>query len=160
MKMNHTESKKPVLDGNDILFECGQCGKSLAIDCRGAGLNIRCPQCDSELEAPIPEGFDLAELDKEISEAVAAGKELKISMPDSDTTAAAVSAAAEQIETLKAELEAVRAQRPDIPRQKADLLKAIKTVHKQIDELRKALDELGGMLTVQTGSTEETQEIL
>ena len=64
--MDHAESKNPTLEGRDILFQCGKCGRSLSIDGRGAGLNIRCPQCDSELEVPIPEGFDLAELDKEL----------------------------------------------------------------------------------------------
>ena len=29
----------------DIVFECPHCGKSLSIDPRGAGLVIRCTQC-------------------------------------------------------------------------------------------------------------------
>ena len=148
--MSQAESKNPTLEGSDILFECGQCGKSLAIDCRGAGLNIRCPQCDSELEVPIPDGFDLAELDKAISDSAVADKEESASAPDSDS--AAVSSAAEQINKLKAELDAIRAQGQSLPPQNADLLQAIKTVSEQIDELRKALDQLGVMLAAQTGS--------
>lgn len=162
--MNHAESKNPILEGSDILFECGQCGKSLAIDCRGAGLNIRCPQCDSELEVPIPEGFDLAELDKAISESVASDEEIKVSMPGVN---AAVTEAIDDIAALKlkTELGSVRTQRQDIPRQNADMLKAIKTVKKQIDELSKVLDDLVVMLDVQAGQeadgihTDETQKI-
>ena len=149
--MNHTESKKPTLDGNDILFECGQCGKSLAIDCRGAGLNVRCPQCDSDLEVPIPEGFDLAALDKSISESIASDKETKELISDSDADATASSDATEPIDLLKAEYETVRGQQHDITHQNADILKAIKNVNEQIDELRKALDGLGVMLGARTG---------
>lgn len=158
--MNHAESKNPILEGHDILFECGHCGKSLSIDCRGAGLNVPCPQCGSELEVPIPEGFDLAELDKEISASAESDEELKAATAPLDTGAASSDAtdATGQIEMLKAELETIRAQRQS-PYQNADMLKAIKTANKQIDELRKALDELGAMLHAQTGLTDETQRI-
>lgn len=158
--MNHAESKNPILEGSDILFECGQCGKSLAIDCRGAGLNVRCPQCDSELEVPIPDGFDLAELDKAISDSVASGKEIRIPRLDSDAAAAASSDTAEQIDMLKAELESIRVQRQIVTHQNADMLKAIRIVNRQIDELRKALDDLGVMLNAQPGpESDETQKI-
>ena len=159
--MNHSESKSPVLEGNDILFDCGQCGKSLAIDCRGAGLNIRCPHCDSELEVPIPDGFDLAELDKVISESIASDRE--ISAQASDSPALASSDAAGEIARLRAELEAIRAQRQPPVYQNADLLKAIKAVNKQAEELRKALDDLAAMFEVRSGpeaETDETQKIV
>jgi len=158
--MNQSESNKPILEGNDILFECGQCGKSLAIDCRGAGLNIRCPQCDSELEVPIPDGFDLAELDKVISESVASDKEINAQISDSDSAPAVSSVAAGQIAALKAELETIRARRQSPPYQNADMLKAIKAVTKQVDGLRKALDDLAVMLDARTGhGADDTQKI-
>ena len=36
----------------DIIFECPQCGKSLAIDPRGAGFVITCPDCQNQLQVP------------------------------------------------------------------------------------------------------------
>ena len=36
----------------DIIFECPQCGKSLAIDPRGIGLVIACPDCRTEVQVP------------------------------------------------------------------------------------------------------------
>ena len=161
--MSQAESKNPILDGNDILFECGQCGKSLAIDCRGAGLNIRCPHCDSELEVPIPEGFDLAELDKVISESAGSDEDIKKTAPDA--AAAALSGAAEQINLLKAELKTVRAQQQNSTLPNADVFKAAKAVHSQIDELRKSLDKLDELLNAlpdgKAGDlhTDETQKI-
>lgn len=40
------------LQPGDIVFECPQCGKSLAIDPRAAGFVIRCPDCQTEIQVP------------------------------------------------------------------------------------------------------------
>ena len=42
----------------DIVFDCPHCGKSLAIDYRGAGLTIPCTDCGNYVEVPIPDGMD------------------------------------------------------------------------------------------------------
>ena len=149
--MSQAESKNPTLSGSDILFECGECGKSLSIDFRGAGLNIRCPQCDSELEVPIPEGFDLAELDKEISASAESDEELKTITGPVETEAVS-SDEREQVNKLMAELEALRAQRRHLEQQHVKMLKTIKTVNHEVDEFRKALDDLTAMLDSFDGS--------
>lgn len=48
---------------SDIVFNCPYCDKSLAIDCRGAGLTITCPDCSNKIQIPIPEGMDLTDID-------------------------------------------------------------------------------------------------
>jgi transcription elongation factor Elf1 len=48
---------------SDIVFDCPYCGKSLAIDCRGAGLTIACPDCNNKIEIPIPEGMEVSDID-------------------------------------------------------------------------------------------------
>ena len=50
----------------DIVFECPQCGKSLAIDPRGIGLVVVCPDCQTQVQVPAPR-FDAAELSNEES---------------------------------------------------------------------------------------------
>jgi len=157
--MSQAESKNPTLSGSDILFECGQCGKSLSIDCRGAGLNIHCPQCDSELEVPIPEGFDLAELDKEISASAESDEELKAITGPVETEAVS-SDEREQINKLMVELEALRAQRRYLEQQHTNMLKTIKAVTREVGEFHKALDDLASMLDTLTGAqADETQKI-
>jgi len=47
----------------DIVFDCPHCGKSLAIDYRGAGLTIPCTDCGRTVEVPIPEGMDITDID-------------------------------------------------------------------------------------------------
>lgn len=48
---------------SDIVFNCPVCDKSLAIDCRGAGLTIACPDCGSKVEVPIPENMEVSDID-------------------------------------------------------------------------------------------------
>lgn len=38
----------------DVIFECPQCGKSLAIDPRGVGLLVTCPDCQTQVQVPMP----------------------------------------------------------------------------------------------------------
>lgn len=47
----------------DIVFDCPHCGKSLAIDYRGAGLTIPCTDCGNDVEVPIPEGMEIGDID-------------------------------------------------------------------------------------------------
>ena len=47
----------------DIVFDCPHCGKSLAIDYRGAGLSIKCSDCGNDVQVPIPEGMEIEDID-------------------------------------------------------------------------------------------------
>jgi transcription elongation factor Elf1 len=141
--MNRAESKNPTLSGSDIIFDCGRCGKSLAIDCRGAGLNISCPHCDSELGVPIPEGFDLAELDKEISESISSGKTAAAPAAAAHSSSSALSGEAAAPGT---EGENIRIPERFSSVQRDDMLNSVRAVRKLLDDLRVALDELGGKI--------------
>lgn len=49
---------------SDIVFECTNCGHVIVIDYRGAGLMVRCPECNEAVEVPIPGGMNVSDLDK------------------------------------------------------------------------------------------------
>ncbi len=44
----------------DIIFECPHCAKSMAIDRRGAGLMISCPDCGKRIQVPVQDDLDIA----------------------------------------------------------------------------------------------------
>ena len=52
----------------DIVFDCPHCGHNLAIDYRGAGLQINCTNCGEAVLVPIPTGMDISDLDLEPGE--------------------------------------------------------------------------------------------
>ena len=47
----------------DIVFDCPHCGHNLAIDYRGAGLQIDCVNCGESVLVPIPDGMKIDDLD-------------------------------------------------------------------------------------------------
>ena len=49
----------------DIVFDCPHCGHNLAIDYRGAGLQISCVNCGESVLVPIPDGMKIDDLDIE-----------------------------------------------------------------------------------------------
>ena len=52
----------------DIVFDCPHCGHNLAIDYRGAGLQISCVNCGENVLVPIPDGMKIDDLDLEPGE--------------------------------------------------------------------------------------------
>ncbi len=62
------DSSQPVDDSDDIrvtdiVFDCPHCGHNLAIDYRGAGLQINCVACEQPVLVPIPDGMKIDDLD-------------------------------------------------------------------------------------------------
>ena len=60
---NVPESEGDEIRATDIVFDCPQCGHNLAIDYRGAGLQITCVECGSPVQVPIPDGMKIDDLD-------------------------------------------------------------------------------------------------
>ena len=60
---NVTESESDEIRATDIVFDCPSCGHNLAIDFRGAGLQITCVECGNPVLVPIPDGMKIDDLD-------------------------------------------------------------------------------------------------
>jgi transcription elongation factor Elf1 len=58
-----SDSQAADIRDTDIVFDCPHCGCNLAIDYRGAGLQINCSQCNKSVLVPIPDGMQLTDLD-------------------------------------------------------------------------------------------------
>ena len=57
-----------IIRDTDIVFDCPHCGHNLAIDYRGAGLQINCVRCGESVLVPIPDGMKIDDLDIEPGE--------------------------------------------------------------------------------------------
>ena len=62
------EDEGTVIRDTDIVFDCPHCGHNLAIDYRGAGLQIECVNCGESVLVPIPDGMKIDDLDIEPGE--------------------------------------------------------------------------------------------
>jgi len=60
----HDDGTEIDITPSDIVFECANCGHVIVIDYRGAGLMVRCPECNEAVEVPIPGGMSVSDLDK------------------------------------------------------------------------------------------------
>lgn len=63
LKSNQDGDTSVEIRDTDIVFECPNCGKQLVIDYRGAGLQINCAKCGTQVLVPIPDGMELVDLD-------------------------------------------------------------------------------------------------
>ena len=57
------EAESEEIRATDIIFDCPHCGHNLAIDYRGAGLQISCVACGQPVLVPIPDGMKIDDLD-------------------------------------------------------------------------------------------------
>ena len=123
----------------DIIFDCPHCGKSLAIDYRGAGLSIPCTDCGKIVEVPIPEGMELSDIDS-------SGEEQEIRILNLRRS---VSAAESRIEQLESEIEALNSRRENLEQNRTDnmykfgmILEKIGIVQKSLTDIARTLQEI------------------
>ena len=63
-----SEETSDDIRSTDIVFDCPVCGHGLVIDYKGAGLQVPCTECGNMIQAPIPEGMHISDLDLEPGE--------------------------------------------------------------------------------------------
>ena len=120
----------------DIVFECQHCGKSLAIDYRGAGLTIPCTDCGKEVEVPIPEGMELADIDSTDEEQGVRLMHLRDSL--SRTRA--------RVRTLEGEVAELKDQRDKLERRALESAHRSETVLREVELIRRAVDQINDAL--------------
>jgi transcription elongation factor Elf1 len=139
----------------DIVFDCPHCGKSLAIDYRGAGLTIQCTDCERDVVVPIPEGMELNDIDSSDEE-----QEIRII-----NLRRALVAAEAQINGLEEEVALLRARSDGlshIESEAADrdtgILEAVGSIQKAAAEIYRAVDRISDLAREGAKSAPEGEE--
>jgi uncharacterized Zn finger protein (UPF0148 family) len=131
---------------NDIVFDCPHCGKSLAIDTRGAGLMINCPECEQDVQVP---GVPLSERQAEAGNPAA-----KASNPADISEA--LQASHLKIERLVASLEEVRERRRYLEKVRSDNMARFELISKDLVTIQNAVDRI--VAIIQDATAEKPSE--
>ena len=128
----------------DIIFDCPHCGKSLAIDERGAGLVITCPDCNQQVQVPVPD--EEQEVDDVVVKPEADPQEQIKSLSE------ALTKYQTKVERLVASLEEVRARRTYLEKLRTDNMTRFEQVSGEVSLIQASLDRL---VTILQEATEE-----
>lgn len=133
----------------DIIFDCPHCSKSLAIDHRGAGLVITCPDCSQPVQVPgLPpeerEGLRADEGGDDEDEAVpvvtpAAAGDLQKRVDDLEE---ALEASHTKVARLVESLEEVRERRRYLEKLRTDNIARFKQIGKELETIQHAMDRI------------------
>jgi len=131
--MADEKSGENVIKETDIVFDCPYCGKSLAIDYRGAGLTIPCTDCGGTVEVPIPEGMEITDFDSTGEEQEMRILNLRKSLAD----------ARARVEELEEEVDALRERRETLESERMDRVYRLGEIVERVELARRAHAELG-----------------
>lgn len=123
----------------DIVFECPHCGKSLAIDYRGAGLTIPCTDCGKIVQVPIPEGMQIADIDSTSEQQEVMILNLRKSLFAAEKKIDKLSS---EVEELRTKHESVDKIRSESKAQFASVMERIGTIQKAVDDIHKAVHKI------------------
>ncbi|MBM4142074.1 MAG: hypothetical protein FJ225_00555 [Lentisphaerae bacterium] len=117
------------IKSTDIVFDCPYCGKSLAIDYRGAGLTVPCSDCGKYVPVPIPEGMELTDIDSSAEE-----QEIRIL-----NLRRSLAGAQFRIQELEAEVEDLRQRRAALEKDRAARTLQFGAILNQVGVINEAL---------------------
>jgi len=92
----------------DIVFDCPHCHHNLAIDYRGAGLQINCVECGQPVLVPIPDGMKIDDLDLSAGELLTQLFQTRRMLVKSEQRAAELEETIASIKARRTELEKAR----------------------------------------------------
>ena len=127
----------------DVVFDCPFCSKSLAIDVRGAGLVIACPDCGGQVQVPIPEGLDISDLD-----AVSGDEEVRIIHLRELLLSAQV-----RIRELEDQLEGLRQRRDALEQFRAESSVRFDVLGRELENIQRAMGRIGDVVASATEAT-------
>lgn len=141
---NITADQEEIKD-TDIVFDCKYCGKSLAIDFKGAGLNIPCSDCDKMVEVPIPEGMDIGDIDNSDEEMEIVILNMRKSLLAAE---ARISSLEEDLDELNSRRDVLEQQRQDTIYKFGSVAEHVSVIQKSMDDIANALRKIGDVSKV------------
>ncbi len=105
---NVPESEGDEIRATDIVFDCPHCNHNLAIDYRGAGLQITCVECGNPAQVPIPDGMKIDDLDLSTGELLSQLFQTRRMLQKSEQNVAELEEALNSIKLRRTELERAR----------------------------------------------------
>lgn len=114
------------IQAGDIVFECPHCGKSLAIEAAGAGMEVPCTDCGQRVRVPVP-GTELTP--EEAEDAIA-------------QLDAALNTSADELERLREENETLRERKAYLEHVAAVNGERLSKMAELLDGVQRQLDEL------------------
>ncbi len=133
--MNQDATSAGVSD-RDILFDCPQCGKSLCIDERGAGLVVTCTDCGQRMQVPTKE---------EQSMSGAPGSETELLGPGA-IDASAEEILKEKVERLQVTMEEVLDRKRYLEKLRIDHALRFERIREEMATIQAALDRMTDIL--------------
>jgi len=143
---NETQQATNIKD-TDIIFDCPYCGKSLAIDYRGAGLTIPCTDCGKSVVVPIPEGMQLADIDNDPEKQEGLILNLRKSLATAEF----------RIQQLESEIRDLTAKRNALEKIRTDSMYQFGSIIEKVGVVQKALEDLSATLNATNSSTEDKE---
>jgi hypothetical protein len=127
----------------DIIFDCPNCQKSLAIDYRGAGLTIPCSDCGNYVAVPIPEGMEVTDIDSTEEEQETRIINLRRSLASAESQISDLSA---QVETLTREKDEVTGVTQTVQSQFNQILEQVSQIERGHEDVRRALVNISAIM--------------
>ena len=140
-------SESSEIQDTDIVFECPFCQKSLAIDHRGAGLTIACPDCDNQIQVPIPEGMELFDFDSTDEE-----QEIRIIHMRE-----LVAGSQARIHALDQELQDLKSRRETLERLRTENHMRFEVIGKELEIINRSLHRIAEVLETATEAIKRTE---
>ena len=134
--VDNVQKESALGDENDIVLDCPYCGKSLAIDRRGSGLMIRCPECAQYVEVP---GVPLAERQEN-------GGQTQAQAVNPAALLEALEASQKKIERLVVSLEELRERRRYLEKARSDNIARFELISKDLVTIQNAVDRIVAIL--------------
>lgn len=120
----------------DIIFECPHCAKSMAIDRRGAGLMISCPDCGTRVRVPGPDP----------QESAITGDAISSNDPHTRDLAQALDQSREKIQQLMGHLDDARQRRSTLVKKRIQESIRLGQVSDELAVIQAAVDRIVSML--------------